>query len=86
MTPNTRIATVAPRPIAREIRPASATRVIMSRPKASVPNGCSRLGPCRDIDRSCSFGSYGEMIGQNTQKATISRKMVPATTAPLFWT
>jgi len=65
---------VAAKAIPIDTRPPTAVRVIRSRPKLSVPNGCSRLGPCALIEKSISFGSYGETIGQMMTKRSRRRK------------
>jgi hypothetical protein len=58
----------------------------MSRPKRSVPSGCSRLGFWRASAKFTSYGSYGENSGQIRQKSKIARKMSPAANAPRFLT
>ncbi len=80
----TRITNVAAKPMPIETRPPSAARVIRSRPKLSVPNGCSRLGVAFLLAKSISLGSYGETIGQKMQKRTRATKTIPATSAPLL--
>ena len=64
VTPMTRITNVAANPIPIEIWPPSAVRVKRSRPKPSVPNGCSMLGGRYVSAKFASFGSMSKIVVQ----------------------
>ena len=59
-----------------ETRPPTKTRVSVSRPRLSVPSGCSRLGVCLASTRFMAYGSYGETYGvSKAAKPMNARKM-----------
>src|SRR5579871_3593181 len=54
----------------RELRPPASTRANMSRPKLSVPKGCSKVGAWRTGPTSWAIGSYRPITGDNTARTT----------------
>ena len=69
------------RPTVSEIWLPTRMRHRMSRPCWSVPNQCSGLGPWKETERSCWYGSYGSTCGAT--KVTIATRARPTMIARL---
>src|SRR5918999_776897 len=83
-TPTTRPIATASTPISSEIRVPYMSRVAMSRPSWSVPSQCEPDGPWIATDRSCAFGSYGEISGA-AKASTRNVTIIPSPTSAGGW-